>query len=91
MKLYYFNVTDPNAVWQAIPFTDLGNGVIVFKVNHTSIFAFTNRPSTIISSADDDDDDDDEPWIPIGNYYLIFIAIAVIGLVLYKKRELFKK
>ncbi|TFG02529.1 MAG: hypothetical protein EU540_01340 [Promethearchaeota archaeon] len=97
MKLYWFNASSMNPDewdWHPIPFTDYGNGTIVFSVNHTSIFAFTNVVSKargLIGGDDDDDDDDEPPIIPTGNYYLIFIAIAVIGLVIYKKRELFKK
>ncbi len=98
MKLYWFNqsLMDPeNGEWLEIPFTDYGNGTIVFSVNHTSIFAFTNVIAQvkylIFGDDDDDDDDNDELAIPIGNYYLIFIAIAIIGLIIYKKRELFKK
>ncbi|MFX1277736.1 MAG: hypothetical protein ACFFAT_22180 [Promethearchaeota archaeon] len=95
MELYYFNTssTDPDEWWQKIEFTTLADGKIMFTVNHTSIFAFTNVKYAIPLLLGDDDDDDEEgaPAIPIGNYYLIFIAIAIIGLVIHKKIELFKK
>ncbi len=90
MKLWYFNVTsyDPNEVWTQIPYTDLGNGVIIFTVNHTGFFAFTNLPISILPSGDDDDDDDKETVvIPFGNYYLLFLAIGVISLVFYYKKR----
>jgi len=92
MKLYWFNVTnpeDPLEVWQAIPFTNYGNGTIFFTVNHTSIFVFTNIPLyIIIGDGDDDDDDDDKPaQIPFGNSYLIFLAIGIIGLIIYTRRK----
>ena len=92
--IYYFNTSSKSAseAWHLIPFVTLESGKIMFTVNHTSIFVFTNIPLLPPRDDDDDDDDDDEaPIIPIGNYYLIFIAIAVIGLVIYKKREIFKK
>ncbi len=90
MKLWYFNVSslDPNVAWTQIPYIDLGNGVIVFTVNYTSYFAFTNIPISILPSGDDDDDDDKETVvIPFGNYYLVFLAVAVISLVFYYKKR----
>ena len=37
---------------------------------------------------DDDDDDDDMGAIPLGNYYLIFVAIAIISLILIIRRKI---
>jgi len=95
VKIYYFNTSSENRfeIWKPIPYIKLADGKIMFTVNYSSIFVFVNVPLTSLILVGDDDDDDDEgaPAIPIGNYYLIFIAIAVIGLVIYKKRELFKK
>jgi len=96
--IYYFNTTSEKAdeAWQPLSYVTLGSGRIMFTVEHTSIFVFTNIPPSLIRGLiggdDDDDDDDDEAQIiPIGNYYLIFLALAVIGLIIYKKREIFKK
>ncbi|MFX0188280.1 MAG: hypothetical protein ACFE8A_11160 [Candidatus Hodarchaeota archaeon] len=95
VKVYWFNISanEGTGAWeQIIEVKDLGSGLFVVTLNHTSIIVFTASVIGIAPPRGDDDDDDAEaPIIPIGNYYLIFIAIAVIGLVLYKKRELFKK
>ena len=89
MKLWYWNITSLEETWKQMPFTDLGNGVIVFSVNYTAFFAFTNVPISILPSGDDDDDDDDKETvvIPFGNYYLLFLAIGVISLVYYYKKR----
>jgi len=58
VTIMWFNMSgdDGNGTWVEIPFTDLGNGVIVISINHTSVFAFTgsippkiNNPTDIIT------------------------------------------
>ena len=92
VKLYYFNTTLESQleVWHSIPFVSLESGKIMFTVNHTSIFAFINIPSAGIPSGGGDGDGKKkkEAAIPFGNYYLLFLALAIIGLVIYKKRKL---
>ena len=50
--VYYFNTSSESAseAWQLIPFVTLGAGKIMFTVNHTSIFVFTNVPPSLIPS-----------------------------------------
>ena len=95
MKLYYINtsLSSPENSWIPIEFKSLGNGVIIFTYNYTGIFAFTNAPIPPFLIGDDDDDDGGEaaPAIPLGNYYLIFLLVGMIGIVIYTKRKLLFK
>lgn len=98
VAVYWFNISADKGrgAWEEIKTVkNLGNGVLIVTMNHTSIIVFTGSGipgAAPPAKGDDDDDDDDEaPIIPTGNYYLIFLAMAVIGLVIYKKREIFKK
>ncbi len=90
MKIYYFNTSFESQIeaWTQIPYVILADGIIMFTVNYSSIFVFTNVPISILPSGDDDDDDDDEvAVIPFGNYYLLFLAVGVISLVYYYKKR----
>lgn len=92
IKVFYYN--DATEKWEAVDYTRVGN-IITIQLDHASIFSITAKaPSRgiIPGAADDDDDDDDkEEIIPFGNFYLLFIAIGIIGLVIYTKRKNFKK
>ena len=92
VKIMWFNMSSAggNGTWEEVPFIDLGNGVILISVNHTSIFAFT---ATVVTTEDETDGDDDEGpsepgAIPFGHYYIIFMAITMIALVIIKKRKI---
>ncbi len=91
MKIFYFNTSSESQyeTWTQIPYVKLADGKIMFTVNYSSIFAFTNVPISILPSGGDDDDDDDKETvvIPFGNYYLVFLAVGVISLVYYYKKR----
>ena len=90
MKLWYFNVTaqDSDKKWIQIPFTDLGNGVIIFTVNHTSFFAFTNIPISLLpSDGDGDGKKKKEDAIPGFDLYLLLAGIALLSVALILKRR----
>ena len=94
MRLYYINTSSntPENSWLPVDFKNLGNGVIIFSVNYTGIFAFTNVPIPAFLLGDDDDDGEETvPAIPLGNYYLIFLLAGIIGIVLYTRRKLIFK
>lgn len=95
VKVYWFNMSANNnrGAWEELPIKDLGNGVIVVSLNHTSIIAFTASKIYLPPGDDGDDDDDDEKEeaIPFGNFYLLFIAIGIIGLIIYERRKIFYK
>ncbi len=84
IRVYWFNDTNPDITlqyWQAIPFTDYGNGIIVFTVNHTSIFAINDIPpstSGLVAGGDDDDDGDDNGE---DINAVMIIIIVIIGTV----------
>jgi hypothetical protein len=90
IEVWYFNTSsfDPNEAWKQLPFEVIASGKIVISVNHTSIFVFTNIPISLISDDDGDGKKKKDEAIPFGHYYLLFLTLAIIGLVIYKKRNL---
>lgn len=98
IKIYWYNTSQgENGVWELIPFVDLGKGKILITINHTSILGFTGTLKQVPPTPGDDDDDDEEgdgkkeeeaPGIPFGNFYLLFIAIGIISILVYKKRKM---
>ncbi len=46
-----------------------------------------SQPGGQIPSIDDDDDDDGEQAIPVGNFYLLFIVVGIVGGVMYYKKK----
>jgi len=90
VKVFWFNMSADNhkGAWEEIPIKNFGNGVIVITLNHTSIIVFTASKIVSLPSDDGDDDDDEkEAAIPFGNFYLLFIAIGIIGLIIYDRRK----
>ena len=61
----------------------LGTGVYFATVNHTSFFVFTGDKIVTLASGGGGDDDAEAAKIPFGHYYLLFLALAIIGLVMY--------
>ena len=82
IKIYYYNET--TEVWELVNYVRIGN-TFEISLDHASLFAFIGVPPYVAPSGGDDDDDDDkkETAIPFGNYYLLFLALAIIGLVIY--------
>ncbi len=94
VKVYWFNISADNdkGAWEELPIIDLGNGVIILSLNHTSIIAFTASKIYLpTGGGDDDDDEEKEAAIPFGNFYLLFLAIGIIGLLIFERRKYFKK
>ncbi|MFX1444655.1 MAG: hypothetical protein ACFFHV_14675 [Promethearchaeota archaeon] len=89
IKIYFYNET--SKAWELVSFS-LINNVFEISLTHASLFAFTGvTPSTFPTGGGGgggDNNKEKEAAIPFGNYYLIFLALAVIGLVIYKKRKL---
>ena len=56
-----------------------------FLFYHARPIPYLFRP--YIAGGDDDDDDEETPAIPFGNYYLIFVAIAMVALIVIIKRK----
>ena len=94
VKVYWFNMSADNnkGAWEEIPIKYLGNGVIVITLNHTSIIVFTASKIVPLPSGDDDDDNEKEKEaaIPFGNFYLLFLAFGIIGLIIYGRRKYLK-
>ncbi|MFX1379162.1 MAG: hypothetical protein ACFFA4_08695 [Promethearchaeota archaeon] len=71
LEVWCYNLT--TLVWEKAHFTDLGHGIILIRANHVGIFALVGiekqKPNII----------------PFGNFYLIYLGIAIIGLTIYKK------
>ena len=80
VEVWWYNLN--TLVWEKIDFVDLGDGKILISVDHLGIFAIVQI-------------DKEEPnIIPFGNYYLIYLAISIIGLIFYKKclnRSIYQK
>ena len=91
VKVFWFNLSAGNhkGAWEEIPIKNLGNGAIVVSLNHTSIIVFTASKIVSLRSGGGNGDDDDkkEPAIPYGNFYLLFIAIGIIGLIIIERRK----
>jgi len=91
VKVFWFNMSADNhkGAWEEIPIKNLGNGVIVITLNHTSIIVFTASKIVSLPSGDGDGDDDEvkEVVVPFGNFYLFFLAIGIIGLIIYERRK----
>ena len=91
LEIWYFNMTSEE--WIKTTYTSLAEGKIFFETNITTIWAITGVDLQEVGDDDDDngDDDDDgisEIQIPLGNYYLLFLAIGIICLVYYKKSKI---
>jgi len=92
--LWYFNET--LKTWIQIPFTDNGAGTITVKLTHNSIYALTSTKLTTSEEGEEEEEDKGEDKddgesnleIPLGNYYLVFIAMGILVLVISKKRKL---
>ncbi len=85
-KIYYYNETTD--AWELVDFVRVGN-TFEISLDHASLFAFVAIPPSVPPSGGDDDDDDDKETvvIPLGNYYLVFLAVGVISLVYYYKKR----
>ncbi|MFX0187997.1 MAG: nitrous oxide reductase family maturation protein NosD [Candidatus Hodarchaeota archaeon] len=83
IKVCWFNsdANDGDGAWEEIQFTDLGNGLIVVSINHTSIFALTGEIKSFdffpISSSKSDVDDGID-YINI--FILLILAIIICSL-----------
>jgi len=92
VKIFWFNMSANNerGDWEEIPIISSGTGFVVVSLNHTCIIAIiASRKTIYVLPGDDDDDDDDKPVaIPYGSYYLLFSAIASIGLIVYTRRKI---
>jgi len=80
INIFWFNksINGKEGIWEEIPFTDLGNGIIIFSVNHTSLFALKGELKTFPLFIGEDDDNEINDEI---NILLIIIIAIIIGLV----------
>ncbi|MHA1491222.1 MAG: hypothetical protein ACTSRI_16430 [Promethearchaeota archaeon] len=98
INLWWFNrlADGGNGAWEVVAFTDLGDGKIIAFVDHTSVFALTGTeipPQWNWNWNWNFDFDLSQPpptpsEISFGYFFLIFGAIGIIGLAIYKKRKI---
>lgn len=85
VKIMWFNMSGDggNGTWVEIPYTNLGNGVILISINHTSVFAFTATAKTPPEPPGPPEPPDPGAPIPFGDTFLLFAIISIIGLIFY--------
>ena len=82
-EFYYYN--ESTGVWDLVPVTVDGN-TITIQINHASLFALggvTPDPGT----TGDTPPGDTQPAIPFGNYFYIFLAMGIVGLLVFRKKS----
>lgn len=86
-----------NGAWEVVAFTDLGDGKIIAFVDHTSVFALTGTEIPLQWknwnwnwnwNLDLTPPPPPPSEISFGFFFLIFAAIGIIGLAIYKKRKI---
>lgn len=96
VKTFWFNssANDGAGAWEEIPFTDLGNGIIVISIDHTSYFALCSTEIIIIPGDGDGGDGDGggkddggETTIAGYNIFILIGAICIVSIVLIKRRR----
>jgi len=83
IEVFWFNDSDngEQGTWEEIPFADLGNGIIIISVNHTSIFALNGKLKSFPLSSSNSDGGDVVDDITIFLFIILAVFICSLSII----------